>query len=146
MKRFMFIVTISLVIFSSFAVSSFAQRGAGWGVGSQYNRMYNLNTVETITGEVISVDKITPVKGMSWGIHLILKTDKETISVHLGPAWFMDKQKIKINPKDKVTVTGSRITYEGKPAIIASEIKKGEETITIRDKNGYPVWSGSRRR
>ncbi len=117
-----------------------------WGAGSQYNRMYNVNTVETITGEVISVDKITPVKGMSYGIHLLVKTGKETISVHLGPSWFMDNQKIKINPKDKVTVTGSRITYKSIPAIIGSEITKGDVTLTLRDKNGYPVWSGSRRK
>jgi hypothetical protein len=148
----MFFVTISLVIFSFFSVSSFAQRGGmnrrntGWGMGSQYNRMYNVNTVETITGEVIRVNKITPAKGMSSGIHLLVKTGKETISVHLGPSWFMDKQKIEINIKDKVTVTGSRITYKGNPAIIASEITSGNMTFTLRDKNGYPVWSGSRGR
>ena len=152
MKRFMFVVTISMIIFPFFSVSLFAQRGgmnkrnAGWGAGSQYNRMYNVNTVETITGEVISVDKITPAKGMSYGIHLLVKTYKETISVHLGPSWFMDNQKIKISPKDNVTVTGSRITYKSIPAIIASEITKGDVTLTLRDKNGYPVWSGSRRK
>ncbi len=152
MKRLMFVVTISIIVFSFFSDSLFAQkggmnkRGTGWGAGSQYNRMYNVSTVETITGEVVSVDKITPVKGMSYGIHLLVKTGKDTISVHLGPSWYMDKQKIIINSKDKVTVTGSRITYQGSPAIIASEIKKGDNTITLRDKNGYPVWSGSKRR
>lgn len=152
MKRFVSVVTISFIIFSFFSVSSFAQSGGmnrrntGWGMGSQYNRMYNVNTVETITGEVIRVNKITPAKGMSSGIHLLVKTGKEIISVHLGPSWFMDKQKIEINIKDKVTVTGSRITYQGNPAIIASEITSGNMTFTLRDKNGYPVWSGSRGR
>jgi hypothetical protein len=139
-------VTISFVVFSLFTANSFAQRGAGWGAGSQYNKMYDINTVETITCEVLNVNKITPMKGMSYGIHLLVKTGKETISVHLGPSWFMDKQKVKINPKDKVIITGSRITYQGNPAVIASEIKKGNETIIFRDKNGYPVWSGSRRK
>ncbi len=152
MKRFKFVVTISIIVFSFFSCSLFAQKGgmnnsnAGWGAGSQYNRMYNVNTVETITGEVISVDKIIPVKGMSYGIHLLVRTGKDTISVHLGPSWYMDKQKIIINSKYKVTVTGSRITYQGNPAIIASEIKKGDDTITLREKNGYPVWSGSKGR
>jgi hypothetical protein len=152
MKRFMFLAAISFIIFSFFSVNLFAQRGgmnkkgAGWGAGSQYNRMYNVNTVETIIGKIVSLDKITPLKGMSYGIHLLVKTGKDTISVHLGPSWYIDKQKIKINLKDKVTVTGSKIAYQGSPAIIASEIKKGDNTITLRDKNGYPVWSGSRRR
>jgi hypothetical protein len=30
-----------------------------------------------------------PGKGMSRGIHLQLQTDKDTIPVHLGPAWYV---------------------------------------------------------
>jgi hypothetical protein len=153
MKLSMFVVSIFTIIFSFCTVNMFAQKGGinnrntGWGAGSQYNKMYNVNTVETISGEVVSVDKISPVKGMSFGIHLLVRTtDKDTISVHLGPGWFMDKQKIIINPKDEITVTGSRIIYQNNPAIIASEIKKGEDTIILRDKNGYPVWSRSKRK
>jgi hypothetical protein len=41
--------------------------------------------VQTIQGEVIAVERVTPVKGMSHGVHLMLKTEKETVSVHLGP-------------------------------------------------------------
>ena len=146
MKRFISVVTISFVVFSLFTTDSFAQRGTGWGAGSKYNKMYDIKTVETITGEVLNINKIMPMKGMSYRIHLLLKSGKETISVHLGPDWFMDKQKVKINPKDIVSVIGSRIIYQGNPAVIASEIKKGNETIVFRDKNGYPVWSGSRRK
>ena len=54
-------------------------------MGTPYQRMYNPATVETISGTVESVDKITPMRGMYYGIHIQLKTDKETISVHLGP-------------------------------------------------------------
>jgi hypothetical protein len=36
-------------------------RGSGgWGMGSSYQRMYNPATVETVSGVVESVDKITP--------------------------------------------------------------------------------------
>ena len=54
-------------------------------MGSQYNRMYDPQTVETVSGKVISVDMITSMKGMSHGVRLTLKTDKETLSIHLGP-------------------------------------------------------------
>jgi hypothetical protein len=135
-----------------FAAESFAQRGmgwkgsGGWGQGAAYGKMYDPKTVETISGEVISVDKITPAKGMSYGVHLTVKTDKETISVHMGPGWFIENQDIKIEPKDDVEVTGSRITFEGKPAMIAAEVKKSDELLKLRDENGFPVWSGWRRR
>lgn len=118
----------------------------GWGPGSQYSRMYDPKTVVTIKGEVVSVDKITPIKGMYYGVHLVVKTEKETISVHLGPGWFIESQDIKIEPGDKIEVKGSRITYEGKPALIAAEVKKGDEILKLRDDAGIPVWAGWRRR
>lgn len=121
-------------------------RGGGWGAGSSYGRMYNPQTVETISGEVISIDKIKPARGMSYGVHAIVKTEKETISVHLGPAWYIENQDVKIVPENKIEVKGSRITFDGKPAIIASEIKKGDEVILLRDANGFPAWSGWKHR
>jgi hypothetical protein len=120
--------------------------GGGWGAGTSYGRMYNPQTVETISGEVIKVDKITPAKGMSYGVHAVIKTDKETISVHLGPSWYIDNQEVRIEPKDTIGVKGSRITFEGKPAIIASEVMKGDEVMVLRDASGIPVWSGWRRK
>jgi hypothetical protein len=119
--------------------------GGGWGADSQYNRLYNTNTVETVSGEVIAVNHITPTNGMSYGVHLELKTEKGTVSVHLGPGWFIENQDITIEPKDKVEIKGSRVTFGGKPAIIAAEVKKGDEVLKLRDQNGIPVWAGWRR-
>jgi hypothetical protein len=120
--------------------------GGGWGAGTPYAGMYNPMTLEDIAGEVISVDKIIPGKNMSYGVHLVLKTDAETISVHLGPVWYLENQELKIEVKDKVEIKGSRITFEGKPAIIAKEVVKGDEVLMLRDENGRAVWSGWRRR
>ena len=153
MKKNISILTAAIsILILLFAAEAFAQKGmgwkgsGGWGMGTAYGKMYNLSTVETISGEVVSVDKITPTKGMSYGIHMTVKTDKETISVHMGPGWFIENQDIKIEPKEKVEVKGSRITFEGKPALIAAEVKKGDETLKLRDDNGFPAWSGWRRR
>ena len=149
MKKLSILIVVSIL---SFIVSdSFAQRGmkwrgsGGWGMGSQYNRMYDPKTVGTISGEMISVDMITPMKGMSQGVHLTLKTYKEIISVHLGPWWYIENRDIRIEPKDKIEVAGSRITYQGKPAIIAANVKKGDEVLKLRDENGLPVWAGWRK-
>jgi len=120
--------------------------GRGWGPGTPYARLFNPQTVETVSGEVVSVDKITPVKGWYYGIRLMVKTDKETVPVHLGPGWYIENQDVQIMPKDKIQVKGSRITFNGKPAIIAEEVTKGDEVLTLRDANGFPVWSGWRRR
>lgn len=148
-KRFIgLVVAVSMLLVAS---AAFAQpwkgwRGSGgWGMGSQYNRMYNPATVETVSGTVESVDKITPMKGMYNGIHLMVKTDKETISVDLGPEWYIERLDTKIEKGDKIEVKGSRVTLSGKPAIIAAEVKKGDSTLVLRDSSGIPAWAGWRR-
>jgi len=141
------VISLLILIFvsESFAQTGMGRRG-GWGMGSAYGRMYNPKTVETISGEVVSVDRITPVRGMYYGVHMTVKTGKEEISVHLGPGWFIENQDIRIRPKDKIEVKGSRIIFEGKPALIAAEVKKGDDILMLRDENGFPAWSGWRRR
>jgi hypothetical protein len=136
----------------TFCTEGLAERGmtwkgsGGWGSGTPYGRMYNPQTVETISGEVVSVDKITPMKGMNYGVHLTLKTDRGTISVHLGPGWYIENQDLQIAPGDRIEVKGSRITFQGKPTLIAAEVKKGDAVLVLRDASGFPVWSGWRRR
>ncbi len=148
-KYFVLIIVVSFFAFI-LAHESFAQGGmnhkgsGGWGMQGQYSKMYDVKTVETISGKVVSVTTITPEKGMSAGVHLMLKTDKTTISVHLGPAWYIENQDIKIATGDKIEVKGSRITFEGKPAIIAAEVQKGNDMLVLRNENGIPVWSAWR--
>ena len=109
------------------------------------SRMYNPKTVETINGKVLRVDSFASRRRMSHGIHLQVETANETIPVHLGPAWYLDNQEIEIKPNDTLKVTGSRIRFDGEPAIIAAQITKGDTTLKLRDKNGFPVWSGKRK-
>lgn len=121
-------------------------RGAGWMPGSGYARMFDPKTLETVAGEVTAVESFSVGRGLSKGVHLVLKTEKETLSVHLGPAWYIDNQGPAIAAKDKIEVTGSRVVFEGKPALIAREVRKGEEVLRLRDEDGTPRWAGWRRR
>ena len=140
-------VVLSLILTSSMALAAWrGWRGSGgWGMGSQYNRMYNPSTVDTLSGTVESIEKITPMKGMHSGVHILLKTDKETIDVHLGPEWYIERLDTKIEKGDKVEVKGSRVTISGKPAMIAAEVKKGDNSLILRDSAGIPAWAGWRR-
>jgi hypothetical protein len=148
MKKIGTFVALILILSALLAADSFAQRGVrwvgskGWRAGTPYNRMYDPKTVETISGEVVSVDTMTFMRGMNYGVHLTVRADKETISVHLGPGWYVLNQDVSFEPKDRIEVKGSRITFQGKPAIIAGEVKKGEEVLNLRDENGFPAWSG----
>ncbi|MCR4294254.1 MAG: DNA-binding protein [Elusimicrobia bacterium] len=138
-----------LGIMASLAVTAEAQwrrrDGGGWGMSGAYARHFDPKTVETLEGEVSKVETAVPKRGMSRGIHLVLKTAKEEVSVHLGPQWFLERQEFSVEPKDRLTVTGSRVDIEGEVAVIASELRKGDMTLVLRDAQGYPVWSGWRR-
>jgi hypothetical protein len=135
------------VVTESIAQGGMKWRGSGgWGPGGHYGRMYDPKSVEIISGRVITVEKITPRTGMSYGVHATLQSEKETISVHLGPGWYIENQDVKIEPQDTIEVKGSRVTFAGKPAIIAAEVKKGDELLKLRDESGFPVWAGWRRR
>ncbi|MCI4625254.1 MAG: hypothetical protein L3V56_04755 [Candidatus Magnetoovum sp. WYHC-5] len=116
--------------------------GKGWGLKSDYQRMYNTQTVVSIKGTVEAVEQITPMGGMSYGYHLKVKTDSETVSVHLGPAWFIERQEVKIKNGDTVDITGSKVTVNNAPAVIAAEVKKGDAVLKLRDSSGIPLWAG----
>lgn len=155
MKKLFFIGFVAFTLTLSFIVVASAQGGpgrgmkwsgsGGWGPGTAYQRLYNPSTVETVTGTIESVNIITPMKGMSGGVHLLLRTEKETVPVHLGPAWYIERLDAKLEKGDRIEVTGSRTTFDGKPAIIASQIKKGDNTLVLRDSSGIPAWAGWRR-
>ena len=150
MKKIVFAMAVGIfgLIFAnvSFAQPMMQWRGSGgWGGGSRYNMMYNANTVETIKGEIVKIERIMPMRGMSHGVHLMVKTSKETIDVHLGPAWYIENQDVKLKVGDKIEIKGSRITLQGKPVIIAAEVKKGDVTLKLRDERGFPMWAGWRR-
>jgi hypothetical protein len=125
----------------------FAQPGPhsrGGGQADQYGRLYNPQTVQTITGEVVKVERVSPMHGMGHGVHLLVKTGAETLPVHLGPSWFIDNQELQIQPTDQVQVTGSRVELEGKPVLLASQVKDGSAVLKLRDESGIPVWAGWR--
>jgi hypothetical protein len=149
MKKVIYLIAMLgtvIVLSASIAAAQTTRGSGGWGMGAPYGRMYDTKTVEMISGVVEKVRKITPMRGMSYGVHLLLETEKGPVDVHLGPGWYIEHQDIKIVPGDRLEVTGSRITFKDKPAVIAAEVKKGEEVLKLRDSNGVPVWAGWRRR
>ncbi len=152
MKRLFVIVAVLSIVSLGLTAESFAQRGGmkwrgsgGWGPGTPYNRMYDPAKVETLSGMVEDVTAVVPMKGMNSAVAVTVKTDKETIPVHLGPEWYIGRLDTKIAKGDTIEVKGARATFFGKPAIIASEVKKGDSVLVLRDSQGIPVWSGWRR-
>lgn len=123
----------------------FRQRGRGAGQGRRwngsgpcpmYNGVYDPSKLETISGRVVNIEQF----GAGQGTWLQVQTDQETVTVHLGPAWYLDSQEAEIAADDTIEVTGTRGTWDNGTTFVASEIKSGDRTIELRDDNGYPMW------
>ncbi len=129
-----------LILALSMACGSENQGGPGPGAGAGYGRMYDPKTVETVKGEVVSVDKIAD-RSIDSVVSLTLRTPKETILVYLGPGWFLENRNLTLAPKDQVEITGSQISIQGKPALIAAQVNKGDQSLKLRDPAGIPAWA-----
>ena len=95
---------------------------------------------QTLRGWVVETrDFQCPVSG-AMGSHITVKNEISTTEVHLAPSSFMKQYEINIHKGDSVTVVGSRITFEGKTALIAKSVVIGRETYNFRDQSGKPLW------
>jgi hypothetical protein len=114
--------------------------------GRQGSMMYDVKTETTITGTVESVENITGTGGRGrhgmGGTHLVMTTEKESVAVHVGPTTFLAEKGITFAKGDKLEILGSRLTVDNEVVLIARQIKKGDNTWTLRDASGRPAWSG----
>jgi hypothetical protein len=102
-------------------------------------------SLQGVVQEIKAIENWMGMRNQS-GTHLVLKTARETIEVHLGPTSYVTAQGVTFAAGDRIEVIGSRVKYEDADAIIAREVKKGEQTLTLRDARGIPRWSRGRRR
>jgi hypothetical protein len=72
------------------------------------------------------------------GLHLILKTETETVEAHTCPVRFLKDLEFTVAKGDTVTVVGSRPGGTG--VVLVREITKGQTSLSVRDKTGAPVW------
>ena len=107
--------------------------------------MYDPTTETTVKGTVEEVKQISGHRDGPGGTHLILKTDKETLEVHLGPTSFLEQEKFTFAKGDQIEVIGSKVKVGGADALLAREVKKGDKTLTLRNAQGVPAWSRGRR-
>jgi hypothetical protein len=144
------VVIVAALVLASFAIADAQWRGKGrWPAWSSNYTQWKWNpaTVETLKGEVMTKDTITPPQGRSGlpAVGMTLKKeDFYAIYVHLGPEWYFDRQDLGIEIGDKVEVTGSKVMVEGETVLLVSSIKKGDKTWQFRDDRGFPFWSGRR--
>jgi hypothetical protein len=114
-----------------------AQRGGG---------NYDPTTEVSFAGAVEEVRTVpAPARGPG-GLHLIVRTNESTAEVHVGPITFARSRSFEFAVGDAISVTGSKVEIGGAEVILAREITKGDQVLTLRDPQGFPLWSGRMQR
>ena len=108
--------------------------------GSEYSESFNPDSIAVIEGTIKSVGEFT-----SQGAAALVKLDVETkdgelVAVHCGPQQYINRMGFDFKPGSLITVTGSRIRIDNKPAIIATVVKVADKTLILRDNKGMPKW------
>lgn len=106
---------------------------------------YDPRRTETVVGTVEAVVRTRSAGGRAAGVQLRVRTAAGTVPVHVGPAWWSDRQPFQFRRGDQVAITGSRGTKAD--MLVAGQIVRGgEDAIALRDAHGRPLWEGWQRR
>jgi len=102
---------------------------------------YDVANELTIKGVIDEVkDFQCPVSG-GMGAHLVVKTDKGMVTVHLALSKFMSEYGLSFAKGDEVVITGVKAKVgDDENAILARKIERGNQTFVFRDKEGKPLW------
>lgn len=149
--RSMFFIFSLVFLNVSFAIPkdkpmSSCQANGGWGKDYPHNQIFKRENISQIKGEVMTIETFVPESKMSKVQIIKIKTAKETISVHMGPHWYLAKQDLQVQITDKLEIKGVKALFNGKEIIIASEVIKKDKTLVLRDSTGTPLWSGGHSR
>ena len=143
--RFSPIVTMAIVLNCLLIGTAFAGFGFGGDdlgkSGLDFNKGYDVNTVMTVSGRVVS----SPRTDEKEHVFVDIKAGDETISLSLGPKTFWEKKEIPLHPNDDIAAKGSKAQgKDGRTYLMVQKLTNritGAQTV-VRNERGGPAWSG----
>jgi membrane protein implicated in regulation of membrane protease activity len=145
MDRLMGKVSLALALLLLGAAPSWGQVPWAAAARAAKTMQYDRGTVETLRGTVMEVERLAPRRMARLSqVHLLLKTDRGTVTVKLGPESWLARHNFTLAPGDQVSIKGSLITRPRRIFLIAGEVKKGGQVLPLRDETGRPLWGRHR--
>jgi hypothetical protein len=89
-----------------------------------------------IIGKFISISGVLKQEGGEW----ILVSGQDIFNIHLGPSEYRNYKNFSMKTGVTAMITGK--IYKNEIAVFV--IETGGKAIILRDKNGNPVWAGTR--
>jgi len=118
---------------------------AGGKSGLDLDRGYDVNTVATISGKVLSVPRVADKETV------IIEITSGTEAVHLsvGPHSYWEKHGVALHPNDDITIKGSKAQgKDGKIYLLVKTLEnrtKGSQ-VELRNDRGEAAWNGAHMR
>jgi hypothetical protein len=98
------------------------------------------SATETRLKGVVEELKFLPPTGGKPAAYLVIKSGQDTVQVFLCPKSFLDTMGASFKADDKIEITGSKVKQDGADLILAREVSTGDDTLTLRFKDGKPAW------
>ena len=128
-----------------------AKIAKGWERGSEYNKLYDMDSFMKVKGSLEEIIETTPLPGMEPGLGVRITPSSpvdglpkgESLEIQFGPKDQVRFLTYVANRGDKLTVRGSLVKIDGKPVLMGSKIKVNEifEFKVRRTKDGTPYWT-----
>ena len=110
-------------------------------VGDDREIRYDPATVVNITGVVEDIREVLAPPAVR-GIHFLIKAETGgVVDAYLGPTWFVQEFVSNFGKRSEVQVIGSKVKSGNSVIVLAREVRKGEITLYLRDKDGNPFWN-----
>ena len=113
---------------------------AAWAqTASKTGPKYDVKNEVKVKG---AVQEVREVPGPFEGTQLVVKTESKTILVHVAPSGFLKEMDTSFKVGDQVEILGCKAPNATEEEILTREITVGQNTTTLRDDKGIPVWAG----
>ena len=96
-----------------------------------------LQALEGKVTEVVYLPGATPDTG---SVEIRLQSSGQSRLIRLAPAGFLKQSGLLLREGDTVMVKGFLVSGMEGDLIVATEVRKGEKTVSLRDTNGRPAW------
>ena len=128
------ILFFAVVLVSLCPPSSMAQKNQG-----PHSPKYDLQT-ETKMKVIVDEVKLPPKGSEKEVAHLLVKNGADSMDVYLCPKSFYDDMGMSFSKGDEVAITGSKVKEGEADLILTRQVVKGNDTFSLRDEKGNPVW------
>jgi DNA/RNA endonuclease YhcR with UshA esterase domain len=135
----------SLALGSSFAQPKPTAAPAERGNRGPGNWSYDTAKEITVKAEVVEVKSMEPRNPQANSgkrVQLVVKVDKAEKIVMVGPESILEKEKFSFAKGDKLTITGITTNFREQDGIMARTIKKGKQTLELRNADGTSKFGG----